>query len=270
MSSWQPIDVWDVETYDPDLRTLLDHNAELIASYRHTGRRMWLEREAQTRRGPMLANPHGAAYFELCERLGGWMEARTIRAWHYTRLTDGEVTWLLQNGLQPMTLPLIRTRLDRLVAAGEINPSLADDLYAASPYHQDELGSRGGKIWLTTTPHPIDDYGVSGLLSDWGGESISFNHHEGPMKERLQQIGCPRILEIALPLAATTRAYSVAGAVLEVYAYAIGCERSGGVCDLVAVEPLGPESILAVHTAGEPGFQMMGRGCPQRFVGRDF
>ena len=264
-----PIDVWDIETYDPELRALLEGEAELIASYWNTGRQIWLEREAQTRRGPMLANPYGASYYAFCEELGRVMETRTIRAWHFTRLTDGEVAWLRESGLQPMNLELIGQRLDRLTAAGDVEAPFAAQLYAASPYHQDELGSRNGKIWLTTDPFPIDDSGVRELLSDWGGESLSFTHREGAVKDRLQQIGRSRILEVALPLATTTRAYCVAGAVLEIYACALGCERNGGSCDLVAVEPLGPQSILAVHSQGDPQFEIMGRGYPPRFIYRE-
>jgi hypothetical protein len=266
VSDLTPFDVWDVDSYDPELRALLDGEAELVQAYWDTGHRMWLEREAQTLRGPMLANPHGAAYFTFCEELQHHVESRAIRAWHYTRLTAAEVTLLREHGVQPMDLPLIRARLNRLVGAGDLDEEVADQLYAASPYLEDRLGSRAGKFWLTSSPHPIDDWGVTGLLEDWGGESLSFNHHEGPLKALIRQIGQPRILEIALPVAATTRSYEVASAVLEVYAHTLGCRRNPGVCDLVAVRPLGPETILAVHSQGEASFAQMGRGYPLRFV----
>jgi hypothetical protein len=40
------------------------------------------------------------------------METRTIRAWHYTRLTDAEVVAMRMTGISLSSLDAIRQRLD--------------------------------------------------------------------------------------------------------------------------------------------------------------
>lgn len=43
------IDVWDVETFDSELRGNLDAHIDVIRDYTLTSRRQWLEREASDR-----------------------------------------------------------------------------------------------------------------------------------------------------------------------------------------------------------------------------
>lgn len=74
-----PIDVWDRTMFDPALTDVLDAESRLIADYFHTGRRVRLEREEQTVRGPMLANPLGDPFYALLDRLDALMRTRTIR-----------------------------------------------------------------------------------------------------------------------------------------------------------------------------------------------
>ena len=39
---------------------------------------------------------------------------------------------------------------------------------------------------------------------------------------------------------------------------------------LYVTEPLAPEAILAVHTAGDPPFESLARGYPETYVDADF
>lgn len=267
-SADQWIDVWDVETFDPELRAVLDDHSELIRSYWRESRRLFDEREAQTLRGPPTENIHGPPYVRLKERMTALIERRTIRAWHFTRLTEQEVQAIRLGGMQLMSLELIARRLDAAVIEGVVARDTADALYAASPYHGQIADSRSARVWLTATPYPIEDSGVEELLAAWGGESISFNHHDGRLHELLRTIGRPRILEIALPLAATTRAACAAENVLDHYSFRLGCTGGwGGGADIVAVEPIRPEWILKVHSAGDPSFEAMACGYPERFSG---
>ncbi|HET9640269.1 MAG TPA: hypothetical protein VFP12_13785 [Allosphingosinicella sp.] len=262
------IDVWDVDTFDTELRTLLDDHSELIRSYWRESSRLFMEREAQTLRGPPEENIHGGAYVRLKERLGGLMERRTIRAWHFTRLTEQEVESIRLAGMQPMSLDLIQHRLAAVVGEGLLHRHDSEALYATSPFHDRLADGRSARIWLAATPYPIDDSGVRELLELWGGESVSFIHRQGRLHELLRTIGRPRILEIALPLAATTRAFSAGENVLDHYSFRLGCTGGwGGGADIVAVEPIRPDWILKVHSAGDPSFEAMARGYPERFTG---
>jgi hypothetical protein len=143
------IDVWNVETFDQYLLAELRANAELIRNYIVTERNNFLEREASDRRGPYPTNPYAASYLRFLEDVGRDMEARTIRAWHYTRLTDAETDTLRNTGIYASTLETIRRRLDAQVAAGVFSAEIADALFAQSPFHRrDEaaFGIRRDKI----------------------------------------------------------------------------------------------------------------------------
>lgn len=261
------IDVWDIETFDAELRSYLEQNAELIRHYWAETRRLFEEREKQTVRGYHEQNAFGPPHSALCADVSVLMGSRTIRAWHYTRLTDREVAAIRLEGMQPMTLDLIRCRLDAMVAAGELQPSTAGKLLAASPYHEQINGNRSGKIWLTSRPFEVDDGMVTGLVSGWGGESLNFDHQEGAIADLLGAIGRPRVIEIALPLRITTRIDSAAKNVVDTYSFVLGCEGAwGGGSDMVAVEPILPEWIIAIHSAGDREFARFGRGYPARWL----
>src|SRR5580692_3678963 len=112
------IDVWNVESFDTDLLKGLCADAELICNYHLTEKKCFLEYSCAPRWIPYPANPYAGAYQELVARISREMEARTIRAWHYTRLTDAEADTLRGTGIYASTLETIRQRLDAQVAAG--------------------------------------------------------------------------------------------------------------------------------------------------------
>ena len=259
------IDVWDPATYAPALASLLDTERPLIADYFTTGRRMWLEREAQTLRGPMLANPHGDAFYEMLEQLMGEMRTRTIRAWHHTRMCDDEVALALQTGLRPTSLEALRARLNHRVATGDFSRDQADALFAASRLHGEQAESRGGKFYMCSHPHPIDEDGIEELLLRWGGEVAYFDQHDPALCELLLTTGRARVIEVAVPLAATDHAFDAAKAVVAATAKAMEIRADWGGFDVYAVRPLPPEAVLRIHTEDEADFARLARGYPAGF-----
>lgn len=261
------IDVWDVATFDADLRSYLEQHAALIRDFWAESRRLFEERERQTVRGYHEQNRFGPPHSTLYADVSDMMAMRTIRAWHYTRLTDGEVASVKANGMHPMSLDLIRQRLDAMIEGGALTSKIADDLFAASPYNHQIEGNRDGKIWLSSQPFELDDSMVTGLVTGWGGESLNFDHQDGPMAVFLGTVGQPRVVEVALPLRITTRIDSAAKDVVDAYSFTLGCEGawSGG-SDIVAVEPIAPAQILAVHSPGERDFERFGRGYPAAWI----
>jgi len=264
------IDVWDVATFDQELVSFLEDHADLLRSYWTEDKRLFDERERQTLRGPPQHNAYGPAFSALKEEATTLMGDRTIRTWHFTRLTDAEVADVRARGMVPMHSDHIRQRLDALVDAELLAPPMADTLFAASPYHAQLQRNREGRIWLTGQPYPLDDSGVVELVTAWGGESVNFVHRRGAIRELLMAIGRPRVIEVALPLAITTRADSAANNILDAYAASIGpCGGWGGGSDMVAVQPISPYQIIAVHSPGDPSYEQIGRGYPERFVAKD-
>ena len=261
------IDVWNVETFDPALRNELDAHGDLLRDYLETSRRQSREREASTRLIAYPENAHAGAYLDLKERLLPVMEARTIRGWHYTRMTDAEVDSLAWNGVHLSTLETMRSRLAAQVAAGVITQEIADRLFSNSPFQGDQRAARTGKLWMVS--HPVDpkSSGVKPLLESWGGESVYFWQQDPGLQTLLTSIGRPRVLEIAMPLAHSCHGYRAAEAVIAAYARMLGCRPDGGGSfDFYSHTALGPEAILAVHSGGDESFLRLARGYPADYI----
>ena len=260
------IDVWNIATFDSELRGDLDAHAELIRDYMHTSRRQWLEHEASDHRMAHPENPHAGEFMAVKEHILRLMEARTIRAWHYTRLTDTEVDTLRRTGIYPSSLDNIRSRFDAQVVAGAFSQEVADRLFADSPYQSDQFDARSGKFWMTSHPIGIEDGGVAVFMESWGGEAAYFWQQDAALQDMLKQLGRPRVLEIAMPLLHSERTYSAAEAVVATYGRTLGCQPEKQAFDLYSQQPLSPAHILAVHSEGEPNFSAMARCYPVGFA----
>src|SRR5215469_8541284 len=120
------IDVWDPDSFDDVLLGELREHEQLICDYLDTEVRLFTEREASDHRGLPETNPHHGQYLWLTEHITDYMELRTIRAWHYTRLAEDETVIVRERGVYPSTLGTIRRRLDVRVAAGDFTTEMAD------------------------------------------------------------------------------------------------------------------------------------------------
>lgn len=115
-------------------------------------------------------NPYAPAFHALTDAMKDQIECRTIRAWHYTRLTDPEVAALRCAGIHLSTPATLRARLNALVKSGDLGEQIADALYAASPFNgQREI--RSNKFWMVSHPLAVDDGGVKPLMAHWAAKS---------------------------------------------------------------------------------------------------
>lgn len=268
----EPIDVWDVETFDQELMELLEGSATLIGQYQ-------LEEDEIVRAHDLglggsrsilrPTNQFTSRFLFLTEAVGRVMQERTIRAFHYTRLTDGEVTALKLEGVHLSTPESLRARLSARVAAGDITTEMAAALHAASPLQNGQMKLRSGKFYMASHPLPVDDGGVRPLLARWGGEVAAMWVRDPAMSALLSRIGQPRVVEVAVPLATTAHSYSAAEAVVAAFGRTLGCEPGKRGFDLHTTAPLPPASVLAVHSEGERCFAELGRGYPGSFVDAD-
>ncbi|WP_048645260.1 hypothetical protein [Nitratireductor soli] len=138
------IDVWDLSTFDAALLARLDEQRALLFDYYGTSRANFLAREASDRRGPPPSNPYAGDYLAFVEDLATDMAERTIRAWHYTRLTDHEIGIIRTEGIRPATLETVQQRIAGLVASGDLAAEEAQFFFDSSPFHDDEFGGRNG------------------------------------------------------------------------------------------------------------------------------
>lgn len=212
------IDVWDVATFDDDLTELLQDSSDLVRDYLLTSRRHYIDRELSDHTQPPAFNPFAEDYGRFVEAIGREMEVRSIRAWHYCRMTDDEVAALRRDGIHLSTPDTLRSRLVSLVSEGVLSPIETEGLFTASPFHSTQLESRSNKYWMVSYPVPPDDSGVELLLGHWGGEVAYFWLRDQDLIDRVAGVGRARVVEIAVPMVATRHSYSAGAAVVATFA----------------------------------------------------
>jgi hypothetical protein len=260
------IDIWDIETFDDELLAALEQNRELILSFIETARETELERlaspdDAQLR---LRRNLYYDRYGVFLRELSAILESRTIRGWHYTRLTDIEVDRLRSVGIVLSTMATMRYRLDSLVKAAELTGDAAEELISASPLqNKAQLDGRVDRFWLTARPIPIDDGVVNLLLQHWGGEVVYFWLEDYPRLDALvQNIGKGRVIEIAAPIAATKHASRVAEAVTATFSNVDWFMRDFENVDVCLGRGIPADAVVAVHTDGDATFSEIGTTYP--------
>ncbi|MBM1556219.1 hypothetical protein JQV19_06095 [Sulfitobacter mediterraneus] len=266
------MDVWDPGTFDTELLEFLQRHTDAILSYFETDRDIFLSHDLG--RGadrPILRpeNPHADAYYALLEAVSELMVSRSMRAFHYTRLTDLEVMEVRQSGIELSTPATFRRRLDAVIASDGLSADTADRLYDASPFQSDQQKSRSGKFWMTSHPIEVSDAGVRPLMERWGGEVASFWINDETASEPLRKLGKARIVEIATPIGATNHAYNAGEAAVATFGRARGAIPDKSAFDLYVKKPLPPNAVLTIHTEGETAFKAVGTSYPPGFVDVD-
>jgi hypothetical protein len=253
------ISTGDIGTFDPALRAFFAESTELIKAYHERD----AELEADRRVGGMKylteRNPSGDAYMRFREQLAELFKARTVRCWHYTRLTDDEIADIRAHGVTPGSIASMEARVARQVKAGRISAAEQAAIIAGSPLCDTEQAQiRVGQFWVTDRAlHPSDD-GVELLLGHWGGEVVYFWLQDDALIERLQGLGAPVVLELAVPVALTRHALSFAESALSSVVEALGYPRQMPGIDAYLTKPLGPDGIIKVYTPDDAAFHSLG------------
>lgn len=266
------IDVWSANTFDPDLLAFLTSKADLVRAYFDTDRDIFLSYDlgrGQPRPTLRPDNPHASGFYGLLDAADRLMAARTIRAFHYTRLTDDEVTDLSRSGIHLSTPETLLRRFNTLVTSGVLPRAIADRLYEQSPFHSDQREARAGKFWMVSHPISPEDGGVVPLTKHWGGEVASMWVSDAALLAPLQAIGRARIVEIAMPLAVTRHSYAAGKAVVATFGRSVGAIPEKGTFDLYSHQAVPPSAVLAVHTEGDPAYTGMGITYPAGFTDVD-
>lgn len=262
----RPIDVWDAQSFDPALTAHLAAHADLMAAYYARSNQIFLDHDHGRARSLIRPeNEHAAAFSDLRETVGALMETRTIRAWHYTRLTVREVAALASAGVHLSTPDSLRRRFDAIVADDHLTPAEAGVLWRHNMFnHQHD--SRAGKFWAVSHPQRIDDSGVVFLMKHWGGEAASMWMKDEAVLSRLEAVGQARVLGVAMPLAQCEDFGGAARAVIATFARARGAVSEPSGFDLYAKVDLPGSAILEVQTEGDADFAAMAQGYPSPFV----
>lgn len=210
----------------------------------------------------LKSNRFAPAFMEFREHtLTPVLAGCRIRAWHYTRLTDGEVEAMRQE-LVPTSPGFLKRRLDGLVIDGLLTPGEADIIFAESPLHK-QLENRAGRLWTAIVPLPRNNSGVKPLLESWGGESAYFWLSDQAVLAKLRTLGVPRIMEIETALTDHLNAFSVSETVLRAWARKSGAPVRPLGCDLAITDCLDSAKVLRVHTGGDSSFDSVAKTYPE-------
>lgn len=257
------ISTGDPGTFDPALRAFFEESTDLINAYHERDAELEVDRRAGGMKYLTERNPFGDAYMLFRERLTELFKARTVRCWHYTRLTDDEIADIRIHGVVPGSIASMEARVARQVEAGRLSAADQAAISAGSPLRNAEQAqARQGMFWVTDRALHPSDSGVELLLGHWGGEVVYFWQQDETLINRLQRLGTPVVLELAVPVALTKRASSFADSALSSVVEALGHRPHIRGIDAYLTMPLGPQGIIAVHTPADSTFHSLGMGRP--------
>jgi hypothetical protein len=260
------IDLWDPSTLPAATRSLLDDNERLIVDYLARQAALLEVRETAALRDEIPLNELHERKAALDAEVARSIMSETIRGFHHTRLTDDEVRAIRSHGIPVTSLPMLRQKLDAVVAAGLLMQGAADHVYDNSPLVTGEHGERIGTFYATAHPLSVDDGNITPFHESWGGEISTWAIKDEGILDSLRSIGKPRVIEVAIPIAATGW---VASRIAQAIVAAKGCEPEQPkdlAIDISIRSALPADYVLRVHTEGEPDFAALGRGYPSTYV----
>ncbi|MET4101050.1 hypothetical protein ABIE58_000466 [Roseovarius sp. MBR-78] len=254
------LDVWNSNTFGRSLCEELSENQALIEQYhREDARLLGLDRNehlAECLRGNRYFNQYEALQIRVADIIA----ERQIRVWHYTRLLDFEIT-AMKNAIEVSTEEGMQARLTELERRGHLSAVEVQMLLERSAL-KTQKECRENRFFCVPSPMSVTERGVELLLRNWGGEVVYFHQQDEDLLQKLQELGLPRVIEIAAKVSDSMSRYSLADCVLNTYAVDLGFPLCPTNTDLCIKENPPPAKVLAVHTQGEQAFHQLGCGYP--------
>ncbi len=261
------IDLWNLNTFDDELCSLLEAYSDTISSYFLREKEIFDTYHRASifdRPSCRPENEFSRPFFVVEAQIASQMELRSIRAFHNARLTDDEVETFFSEGAHLSTPESLHARLARLIRSGSLTQNEAEVLKGMSPFRTQQ-DSRGGKFWMTSHPLTTCDGGLEELLGLWGGEVASFHLQDDVLKSKLSKIGHPRVVEVAVPLSISKHSYVAAKAIIATFTATLGIPSDRKEFDLYVTSPLPSSAILRINSAGDESFEQMGLSYPESF-----
>ncbi|WP_457587617.1 hypothetical protein [Ensifer canadensis] len=238
------IDIWNIETLPPAAKVLLTANDDLLGKYKEDEVAIAASRPQGPGYWRPRLNDSRKAKDDLEARLAELIRAEMIRGFHYTRLIDEEVDLIREIGFVPTSSGFLKERLARLAELGKLEQVQADQVFAKSVLQQNGYnGDREGLFWACALPFPVEHDGVERLLRLWGGEVSSWTLDDEVASVGLNNIGTPRVLEIAIPISGAMNgrgAEIIAGRLVDLRMADLGITAHRDGIDLFTTETLPP------------------------------
>lgn len=261
----KPIDLWDLHSFDEELHVELNNNSTLIQNYIKADMEIYnISENCNGHYGPIIrpTNQYAQDYINLKGLFKKLMDKRSIRAFHYTRLTDHEIASIHLDGIYLSTQDFLSERLSKLVKIGYLTSSEAVILYTNSSIHGNQHNARSNKFWMVSNPIPVIDSGVKPLLSYWGGEVTYWNAERFHLSDKLAQIGTPVVIEVCVQLSFTIHSMNAGEAAIATFAKSKGYSDNSDYFDLYTKNPIPSQNILKIHKLGDELFNRIGTTYP--------
>jgi len=256
------IDCWNPETLDQDLLDLINLNKDLVLDFYAESARLMDEHLKSDPDESLKPNRYARRFNQFRDYVfKEAMMSRRIRAWHYTRLTDRERVEIL-NGIHPSTPGMLQKRVNALVGDGLLDKAEAEQICRESVLN-DQRQKRAGKFYMTSSPLPVTDSGVTDLVGHWGGEVAYFGRGNRPLNERLKAIGSASVVELSFCVSDCSNAFSTGQLILAAWARAQGLKESEPYdADLWITSGFDEVQVHVVHTTGTTDFENLGKSYP--------
>jgi hypothetical protein len=176
------IDLDDVGSWPADVLACLERNYQVLFGWETDQNR-----------------PSGYIYDRAIETLNAALQPYALVGWHCTRLTTDEISNILAQGLSLPDSEMLTRRIDQVVSAGLLSPSLAATLKAKNLSHEP---TRAGRLWFCFfRPALGRESGINRFFRCWGGEALYNSHERHPANSKaLRAIGTPCIVEAEVPI----------------------------------------------------------------------
>lgn len=197
---------------------------------------------------------------ELESTLAGWR----VLSYHSTRLLDHEVDRVRAEGLRPFSQDLFDRKIEEAVGVGAITAAEGDTLLRGHMYRCGEHPERGplareGQVWLVAgrADFEHDPEAFEELLLHWGGEGIYFAAGNERVKSKLQKLGKPSIVVVALPVIAPERPHSWWGPLANLLLAVHRGEPAH--VDVCCWSPVSADAVLDVWQPGHQDYDVHAR-----------
>ena len=122
-----------------------------------------------------------------------------LPGYHCTRLTDYEIQFILDNGMQLPNKDILNERINFIEKVGLINSQISEKLKSNN---QADDENRAGKLWFCFfPPYYAEQWGIERFFISWGGEALYNSHERDAVSGHvLKTIGTPCIVEAYVPI----------------------------------------------------------------------
>ncbi len=246
------IEIEDINSWPDAVRLLLADNLKLLSN--HAARCIEIDNMEYIER-ISAANQYAYKRELIIEKINKIIKNCNLIGYHCTRLLDFEISDIKNNGMQLLSVALIKNRLEEAVTRNYISEELA--LYLLSKNQcADEF--RQGRLWFVCGVSILKVEGfVVRLLKSWGGEAL-YNSHEIDdfSGTALRNIGTPCIIRCMLvPDQLQLYIKCIGEKIEEAFLQKHGiCTPNNPQFDTHMRQPLPPKQILKIIEIGDPEF----------------